>query len=254
MIRRLLATLALLPLLACAQAPAWQAEFGFGRESLSRGFADWRQADLALRRTWAPRSLFEINARATERFGRRDSEIGAAWALPLAAGWDASLAASASPTHEILPRWSLTAGAQRSLGEGWVLGATLRSTRYDLDRAVALALAVERYVGSAALGEWRLATTLTATRLPGLGSSGAARIQLDRYFGARGRLGLLLAGGREIDNLGQGALLISNVQSAALLGRWAVAPAWALTGELSHTRLGAQYRRSGGRLGVQLDF
>lgn len=245
---------ALLPLMVCAQAPAWQAEFGLGRESLSGGLAAWQQTDLTLRHSWAARSQFELRARRTDRFDLVDRELGVSLALPLAEGWDASLAASASPTHRILPRADVTAGLQRQLGNGWVLGGALRATRYDVDRANALSLGAERYFGSAAVGEWRAAATLTATRLAGLGSSGAGRVQLDRYFGERARLGLLIAAGREIDNLGQGALLVSDVRSVVLLGRWPLGPAAALSGEIGQTRLGSLYRRSGGRLGVQLDF
>lgn len=250
----LLVAATFLPALAQAQASPWQAEFGVGSEALSRGLADWQQTDLALRRRWAPRAQFELNARRTERFGLVDRELGAGLALPLAAGWDASLGLSASASHHILPRSNLTAGLQHQLGDGWVLGGTLRATHYDVDRASALSLGAERYFGSSAIGEWRAAASLTATRLSGLGSSGSARVQLDRYFGDRGRLGLLVSVGREIDNLGQGALRIADVQSLVLLGRWPLGPAWALNGEIGQTRLGSQYRRSGGRLGVELDF
>lgn len=242
------------PLLAWAQSSPWQAEVGVGRESLSRGLPDWQQTDLALRRRWAPRSLLEVNARETERFGLRDSEWGLALALPLADTWDASLSASASPTHRVLPRSNVSAGLQRQFGDGWVLSGGLRATHYANDRASALTLGAERYFGSAARGDWRIAGSATVTHLSGLGSNGSGRVQLDRYFGERARLGLLVSAGREVENLGQGNVLVSDVQSLVLLGRWSLAPAWALTGEIGHTRVGTQYRRSGGRLGVQLDF
>lgn len=245
---------ALGPVLALAQASPWQAEFGLGRESLSGGLPAWQQADLALRRRWAPHSQFEFKARRTERFGLVDRELGVGVALPLADGWDASLSVATSPTHRVLPRTDATATLQRQLGDGWVLGGSLRAVHYDADRTAAVSLGVERYFGSAALGDWRAAASLTATRLSGLGSSGSARVQIDRYFGDRGRLGLLLSGGREVDNLGQGALQVSDVQSLALLGRWPLGSAWALSGEIGQTRLGSLYRRSGGRLGVELDF
>ena len=145
-------------------------------------------------------------------------------------------------------------GVNRVLGDGWVLGAGLRSTRYDRDRANAVSATLERYFDSAGAGEWRAAATLVTTRLVGVATSSALRLQLDRYFGDRARLGLLVAGGREIDNLGQGALLISNVSSVSLSGRWPIAPAWSLLGEVGQHRLGSRYTRSAGRLGVQLDF
>jgi YaiO family outer membrane protein len=247
------AALCLPALLAAQPAPFWQAEFGLGRERVSNGLADWQQADLALRRFWAPRSSFELSARRTERYSLTDNEIGTGLALPVGEAWGMSLAASASPTHRVLPRWSLGAGAQRALADGWVVGAGLRETRYTAARTSALSFTVERYFGSAALGEWRAAATATATRLAGATTSGAGRVQLDRYFGERARLGVLLAAGREADN-GSGSVLLTDVRTAALLGRWPIAERWALTGELNHTRQGDLHRRTGGRLGVQLDL
>ncbi|HET9822314.1 MAG TPA: YaiO family outer membrane beta-barrel protein [Burkholderiaceae bacterium] len=240
---------------AAAQAPAaWQLELGTARESLTRGLPDWTQTDIAVRRALAPRTTVELNARRTERFGLRDSEWGLAAALPLAPGWSASLGATASDTHRVLPRASALAGLQRELGDGWVAGASLRHTRYSADRANALALEAERYFGSAAAGEWRVAAQLTAARLAGVGGTQSLRVQVDRYFGPRSRVGLLASTGREIDHLGQGRALVSDAQTVVLLGRWAVDADWSLTGELGSTRLADRYRRSGGRLGVQLDF
>jgi YaiO family outer membrane protein len=233
----------LLALSAQAQEPAWQVEIGTGQESLSRGLPSWRQDDLALRHRWARRSVVELNTRRTERFDQSDRELGAALAWPLDARWDASVAASASPTHRVLPRHSLSGVLQRQLGDDWVAQVGLRSTRYDSDRATALTL-----------GEWRAAAQLTLTRLAGVGSSEAARLQIDRYFGTRNRIGLLVSAGREIDNLGQGIVLISDARALVLLARWSLGRAWSVNGELGQTELGDRYRRRGGRLGVQLDF
>lgn len=243
-----------LALSAQAQEPAWQVEVGAGQESLSRGLPSWRQDDLALRHRWAPRSIVELNARRTERFDQSDRELGAAIAWPLDARWDANVAASASSTHRVLPRHSLAGGLQRQLGDGWVAQAGLRSTRYDRDRATAITLGADKYFGGAELGEWRAAAQVTLTRLAGVGSSEAARLQIDRYFGTRNRIGLLASAGREIDNLGQGNVLISDARALVLLARWSPGGAWSVNGELGQTELGDRYRRRGGRLGVQLDF
>ena len=237
-----------------AHAASSQAEIGITAESLSAGYAPWHEVAFALRHEWAPRTQIELTLRETERFDRRDEEIGIGLAAPLPGGFGATLAASASPSHAILPRSSLAAGVNRVLGDGWVLGAGLRSTHYDGDRANAVSATLERYFASGGGGEWRAAATVVTTRLVGVATSSALRLQLDRYFGDRARLGLLVAGGREIDNLGQGALLISNVSSVSLSGRWPIAPAWSLLGEVGQHRLGSRYTRSAGRLGVQLDF
>jgi YaiO family outer membrane protein len=245
-----LAACTLLWLPAAAQ---WQAEFGAGREAVRAG-ADWRQLDLALRHTLAPRTTLELSARKTRRYGLDDREFGLAGSLALGSDWTANAAVTSSPSHEVLPRWSLAAGAQRALGSGWVLGGEARSTRYTDDRADALRLNVERYFGGADVGAWRAALSLGATRLQGASTAGAGRIQLDRYFGERGRLGLLLARGDEAERDELGQLAVNDVRSLVLLGRWPLTEQVALTGEWGHHRVGAVHRRSGGRLGVQLDF
>jgi YaiO family outer membrane protein len=246
----LLAALTLLSLPAVAQ---WQVEFGAGQENVRAG-DDWRQLDLALRHTLAARTTVELTARKTRRYGRDDREFGVAGSLALGSDWTANAALTTSPTHEVLPRWSGAAGAQRALGGGWVLGGEARSTRYSDDRADALRLNVERYFGGADTGAWRAALSLGATRLQGARTAGAGRVQLDRYFGERGRLGLLLARGDEAERDELGQLAVNDVRSVVLLGRWPLAARFALTGELGHHRVGAVHRRSGGRLGVELDF
>jgi YaiO family outer membrane protein len=251
MTRVLMAALA--ALLALPAAAQWQVEFGAGQENVRAG-ADWRQLDLALRHTLAPRTTVELAARRTSRYGLTDREFGLAGSMALGSDWTANAALTTSPTHEVLPRWSLAAGAQRALGSGWVLGGEARSTRYSDDRADALRLNVERYFGGAEVGAWRAALALGATRLQGASTAGAGRIQLDRYFGDRGRLGLLLARGDEAERDELGQLAVNDVRSVVLLGRWPLGERFALTGEWGHHRVGAVHRRSGGRLGVQLDF
>jgi YaiO family outer membrane protein len=246
----LAAALLVLPALACAQ---WQVELGAGHERV-RGGADWSQIDLALRRQLAPRNSVELSARKTRRYGRDDHELGLGGSLAVGSDWTANAAFTTSPTHEVLPRWSLAAGAQRAFGGGWVVGAEARSTRYTADRADALRLNVERYFGGADVGAWRAALSLGATRLQGASTAGAGRIQLDRYFGERGRIGLLLARGDEAERDELGQLAVNDVRSVVLLGRWPLDDRWALTGEWGHHRVGAVHRRNGGRLGVQFDF
>ena len=232
------------------QAAPWQAELGAGAERLSGGRSGWRQTDGALRYAFAPRASAELNVRRTERFELRDSEIGAAIAAPIGGAWSGALAIASSPTHRTLPRGSVAGRLQRALGDGWAAGAGLKRTRYDEAATTGLSLAIERYFGN-----WRAAAEVLHTRVDSGGpSTDALRLQLDRYIGERSRVGLIVAGGREIDDLGVSTLTISQVETVALVGRWQVAPSWALVADIGSSRVGSLYRRSGGRLGVQLDF
>jgi YaiO family outer membrane protein len=252
---------------ALAAEPAWQVEAGAGVDHLSNGAPNWSQFDFALRHRFAPRSQAELSLRRTRRSGLSDEELGAAIALPLDAQWSAALAATASPSHKVLARAGGRVELSRAFDGGWVAGAVLGRRLYEAGGNTLLAFGVERYVEA-----WRFAAQVGQTRLDAGGATAAsARLQVDRSFDAeRGRVGLIVAQGRELEGvpatLLTGAEVIDQrVATLALVGVWPVAPAWALTWEASHVRYdelrrrsgaiaGAPYRRSGVRLGVRHDF
>lgn len=252
---------------AAIEAPAWQAEAGAGADHLSNGAARWSQLDFSLRHRFAPRSQFELTLRRTRRSGLADEELGAGVALPIDAQWSAALAATASPSHHVLARTGGRLELSRALDGGWVASGVFGRRVFSGGGGNSLlALGVERYVDT-----WRWAAQLGQTRLDGGGSAANVRLQVDRYFdGERGRIGLILARGRELEGLpattGVAAdVLDQRVGTLALVGAWPLAPAWALTGEASHVRYddprrrsgalpGVAYRRSGVRLGVRHDF
>ena len=251
---------------AATDPTPWQIEAGVGADRLSSGAPGWSQFDLSLRRQYGPRSVAELSLRRTRRSGLGDEEIGAAVGLALDSHWSATLGASASPSHRVLARGSGRVELARALEGGWVASASFGRRLYREAGNSQWGLGVERYVGA-----WRLAAALGQTRLDGGGTAANARLQLDRYFAAeRGRVGLILARGRELEGLPATALapadaIDQRVTTLALTGVWPLAPAWALTGEASRVRhddvqrrsgavAGAPYHRSGVRLGVRHDF
>ena len=255
---------------ASAQSTPWQVEGGVGGDRLSGGRESWSQVDFALRHRWAARSVAEISLRQTRRSGQDDSEVAALGALPLDANWNASVAASLSPTHRALAREGMRLELARALADGWVaqMGLTRRLYRSGgvADGNRQLTLGMERYAGP-----WRWAVAVGQTHLDSGGGAGSLRMQLDRSFAdERGRIGIIAATGREVEGVAATAsapadLIDQRVNSVALVGTWPLAPAWALTGELatvhysdaqtqSATPTGAPYRRNGLRIGVRHDF
>lgn len=251
---------------AATEPMPWQVEAGVGADRLSSGAPDWRQFDLSLRRQLAPRSAGELSLRRTRRSGLGDEELGASIGLPLDAHWSATLAATLSPSHRVLARGSGRIELARAIDGGWVASATFGRRLYSDGGNSQWGVGVERYVGA-----WRLAAALGRTRLDGGGTAGNVRLQLERYFDAeRGRAGLILARGRELEGLPATALapadlIDQRVTTLALTGVWPLAAAWALTGQASRVRhddvqrrggavAGAPYHRSGVRLGVRHDF
>ncbi len=255
------------PSAQAADATRWQVEAGIGRDRLSNGAPAWAQLDLALRHRLAPRSMVELGLRRTERSNRADAEIAASLSLPLDAQWSAALAATLSPSHHVLARGSGRATLARAFEGGWVATADVGRRVFEQGRTTLLEIGGERYVG-----DWRFAASVGQTRLDaGGGSAASGRLQFDRFFdGERGRIGLILARGRELEGLPATALspqdvIDQRVTSVALVGVWPLAPAWGLAWEASRLRYddlrrrsgaaaGQPYQRSGVRVGVRHDF
>ncbi len=258
---------------ADAGAPSgtpWQVEVGAGADHLSGGTAGWRQVDLALRHRFAPRSLVELAVRGARRGGADDIELAGLLTLPLGGIWQGTLVASASPSHEALPRHVARLELARSFDGGWVASVHLARRRFEVgpvDSAITqVGVAMERYVGA-----WRGAVAVGSTRLGGGGHAANLRLQLDRSFAAeRGRIGLIVARGRELEGVpatlaAPSDVIEQQVRTLALVGTLPLADRWALTGEASHVRnsdlrrrsglpAGAPVQRSGARLGVRFDF
>ncbi|ACL67002.1 hypothetical protein A2cp1_3675 [Anaeromyxobacter dehalogenans 2CP-1] len=252
--RRVLAALALLvPVAVPAVAAASTVELSQGAEALSGDRPAWRTTALDL--AWVAdrdRALAAGGSlREASRF-REDDVEAAIWAQAPVAGFVLGVEGSASPTWEFLPRWSAGARAERGLGAGWVASLGGRLLRYDGElgaSTVALTTAgLERY-----FGRWRTAASGTAAGLHGAWS-GSGRLALDLYYGERGRVGVSVAAGRELESLGGGAVLRTDVLGAALTGAHPLSATWAVTWDLTAQRQGDLYTRVGGRLGVRRSF
>lgn len=252
---------------AQAQTLAWQVEASAGLERLSNGTPDWRQVDVSLRRRFAAGAQAEITLREAQRYGRRDSEFAVGLALPLDDAWTVALRATAADAAHFLPSRGGQVELSRRLSAGWVASASLGRNRYDSAANPAtgtslLRLGAEHYVGA-----WRLAAGVTHARLDGGASADGWRAQVDRYIGDGGRIGLLVAGGRELESAPDG-VISTRVDALVLVGRWPIAAGWALTGDVAGTRVGnivrrtgsgnttlpGGYRRNAGRIGVQHEF
>jgi YaiO family outer membrane protein len=220
---------------ASAQAdepPAWRWELGAGADHLSGAAPGWRQVDLQAAVRLAPRQVIEGGLRRTSRGGGDDTEWSLGASTPLDAQWTLAAAATASPTHRVLPRTGLRVEAMRALAQGWVVSGQGAWRDYaGAASSQQFGLGVERYVGA-----WRWSGALGRTRLAGAGNTSAWRAQLDRYFAEeRGRIGLLLAQGRELEGVA-GDVLDQRVSTVALLLTQPLAPGWALVGELQAVR------------------
>jgi len=234
---------------AAQDSPRVEFEAGHGRERLTDGRSPWTDTNLALEVKTAARQTFTGRWRETERFGLGDREGALGMYLPFGVGWSATFEYTGSPTHQVLPRYSLFAQVEKQLSGGWGIHAGLRHSEYTLNHADLRLLTIERYVGNE-----RLAYTFYSGKPEGGGWSPSHRLQWSHFFNDRDFAGISAARGREVENIVPGGLLASDVRNLTLFGRWWIARHWALSGEAIAHEQGSLYRRHGFRLGLRHQF
>jgi YaiO family outer membrane protein len=243
----------LLALAACPTAAqtAWtEAEIGATHESLTGGNRDWDSVYLDAVRNFGERRALAGGLRNVERFGLRDSEARLGYYHPLGATWTGHVEGSASDEHHVLPKYSVFGQVSGAFSGGLGVNAGLRRNEYTRATVHVLALGLERYWGN-----WRGAYTLYSGHPEGAGSASAHRFQLHYYYGTRSSIGLSGTRGREVENAGPPAgVLTSDVRSIALSGRHWMTPQWGLTWELLVHEQGDLYRRRGVLLGLRHRF
>jgi YaiO family outer membrane protein len=224
-------------------------EAGVSYESLNSGQSDWRSVYVeASRHLDARRSVYGV-ARSTDRFDDTDVELTAGGYLPVTDDWTTALEGSVAPGADILPRWSLSGRLQRPLARGFGLQIGMRHARYENDYTNLLSLTGDRYWGNAYVGY-----TLYASRLQGAGTNFSHQIRLDRYYGDRNRVGVLMAVGDETESVGGGRFVTDTTATFVVGGRHWFVPLWAVSWELIWHDQGDAYTRGGARVGVRHQF
>jgi YaiO family outer membrane protein len=242
--------LAALALLLPALARGGSVELSQGADALSGDRPGWRATALEALFTGEQGAAVGVAARELSRFRQDDVELAASGQAPLG-GFVLGLEGSASPTFRFLPRWAGGLRVERAVATGWIASAGARAARYDgpiRATPVFTTAGLERY-----FGRFRAAATGTAVALSGEWS-GSGRLALDLHYGDGGRAGVSASAGRELESVGDGRLLRSDVVGAAVAGAHPLPGGWAVTWELSAQRQGDLYTRMGGRLGLRRHF
>lgn len=234
---------------AASDASGVQIEAGLSKESLNKGYADWSSTYVEAEKKMAERHAVYGMLRETERYDLKDGELLAGYYHPLGRQWTSLLEANASPTHHVLPKWSVLGQLQYAFGDGWGAHFGLRHTEYDAALTNLRIFTLERY-----WGDYRAAYTLYSGHLAGAGSALSQRIQFSRYYADHSWLGVALSGGEELENLGSAGVQHSDVQSLIFNGRHWFSRDWALTYEATLHRQGDYYTRNGVRLGLRRQF
>jgi YaiO family outer membrane protein len=239
-------------LLAAGAARGGEIEVGYGHDHVSGGRPAWRAASLEVRLARADGARVAFSARDLERFGLRDRELALAAGAPWRGRWLVSGEASGSLSPSFAPAFTAAVGLERALGRGFAASARVRWAHYEGGTGTADPLfasaGVERYFGAQ-----RLAATGYLASLGGA-LSASARLAWDLYYGERSRIGVALAGGRELESTGASGPLATDVLSGALAGSHAAGEAWAVLYEVGVSRQGDLYTRAGARLGLARRF
>lgn len=253
-LRLVLAAALFIPLQAMAAdsppAKPDEAELGASHYALTNGYGSWDSTYLDAAHRFGERQSVYGELRETRRFNLNDREVSGGYYHPLGDTWTALVEASMSPEHRVLPQDSLFGQLQKSFDGGWDVQGGLRRTQYTLAATDMMVLTGERYWGN-----YRAAYTLYLARLQGSGTAPSHMAQLSYYYAERSYATLALSRGRQAESLGIGlGVLLLDVTSASLSGRYWLNSAWGLSYEVLSERQGNLYSRKGARLGIRYAF
>ena len=238
------------PAMVHPPSPPVDVELGASHERLTNNRPDWSSVYLEAARTFRPRNTLYGGVRHTRRFDLDDDEAYGGLYYPVADTWTTLLEASASPSHNVLPQYSLYGQLQKTLWQGLNLGAGLRYTEYTDDR-VRMATGNVEYYWSA----YRAAYTFYSSRVEDAGSAPAHRFQFNYYYTDDSSIGIAYARGREVESVGPPVgLVTSDVREWMISGRHWFAKNWALSYEVLDHEQGILYRRQGLRVGLRHRF
>lgn len=236
-------------LMAAAAAANAQSTIGLtlGAEHLGNNTPDWREASVQLQHQYAARHSAGVAFARTERFGLQDRQFSVSHARPFSEKLVASFDANASSTHRVLARHGAGAALQFEFAPAWLVHAGARTTKYDAERVNQGLLMLEHYFSSfsASIG-WRPARAFDSTAHSG-------ELRGAYYYGDRNSVGVILAGGKEAASIA-GAVTLTSLRSAAVVGRHWLNRDWAVNYSAGHTRQGDFYSRNGISLGLQFAF
>lgn len=224
-------------------------EAGYDGQNLDNGQQDWSEAFAGVAhrdgagRTWLGRAAH------VRRFDQDDTTLLGAAYLPLAAKTVLYGEVFASPTHNIMAKWSALLQVEQGLTQGFGVLAGARRTEYNASTLDALYLGAEKY-----FGDFRLAYTWSPTHSDVAGDGYGNLAQFSWYYAPLNRVSLAYSWGKEVDRPDLGITSATYVSGWALYGRHMFAPSMGLGYVVAHNRQGSLYDRDGVSVSVIYRF
>ena len=213
-------------------------EFSAGREQLDNDAPDWEHVNFFIGRKLTEKALVTLSAGTFSRFGEWDTRFGTGASLDVGENWTVFGGFAVSSSPNFLPESAIDLGLSRRFERGWVGGARWRRRDYEASSVDSFGLITERY-----FGKYRIAYSLDSAHL----SSEQALVHaltVNFYADSGDQLGVVLATGEEVEIIGPGQLLKTDVDSIALTGRHPINEHLSFGWLLSTHRQGDFYRRN----------
>jgi len=232
-------------------SPDLTLEFGADYEALNNDRPNWQTYFLRFNRKFSSGQMLYGEASVVRRFDQTDPSLMVGWyqSLNKTRSWTTNLEVSGSPTHDVLPAFSFYGQIERNFGKGWLGHAGLRHSHYSEDDVNIGVFGVEKYFKA-----YRGAYTLYVAHLNGSGTSVSHAFQGNYYYGELNSVGIGFAFGQEIESVGHGGFIRTDVREVSLTGRHWFNQKWGLSYVALWHRQGTAYTRSGAQVGVLLRF
>jgi len=217
---------------------------------LDNGLGNWSSYDLLFVRKGSDLRSIYVDVEQSERFYKQDQQILAGYATPISSRFAGTFEITTS-TGLVLPRNSELAQIDYGSGSAWYEKFGLQHTTYAAASVNAGMFTLEHYWKS-----FRISSEITAANLAGTGIDTSYALGIDHYYGKRGddTIGIRLNAGREIENIGEPQLLVSQVSGWSVVGRHWFSPTWAATYEIGNYIQGTSYTRKGVSVGLDRRF
>jgi|GEM_PF-706634 len=232
-------------------SPELTLELGADYESLNNDKSDWQTYFLRFNQKFSSGQLLYGEASVVHRFQATDPNFMIGFYQPLGAErrWSTTLEVAGSPTHDVMPAVSFYGQIERNFGRGWLGHAGLRHSHYSDDNVNIGVFGVEKYIKA-----YRAAYTLYVAHLNGSGTSVSHAFQGNYYYGERNSVGVGFAFGEEIESVGNGQFIRTDVREINFTGRHWLNRKWGLSYVALWHRQGTFYDRAGAQVGVLLRF
>lgn len=230
-----------------APPASWTLSTGGSYDQLDKGFADWNRQFVGLARETLQGHRHAVELSRNARGSTADTGLAVTADYRLGQDWLAGVYLGTAVDPVFLPRVDVGAHGGRVLPGDWVVDLALRHRDFSTTAASSATATVEKYVAAI-----RIAYRFSVSRVTDSPSFTSQGLTINWYYADAASIGLQYGTGREIESLGGGRLLETEVDSVAVTGRHSLSPRLTLDWFAGIHDQGALYRRQ--FLGLAVSF